>query len=246
MAIVTALAGGVSLLLFGLFIFGLSFTLIEFADSSAAILIWDSLLCLLFFLQHSIMIRRGFRRRLAATVPDYYHGAIYTLASAVAIFILLLLWQNSGQTIVNLQGVARWIADGVFFASLLGMLWSMYALRSLDMLGIQPILNHIGATGMKNVPLLIRGPYRWMRHPAYFFILLMIWYRPDITLDRLLFNLLFTGWIVLGTILEERDLVAEFGESYVDYQSKVPMLIPWRPYTLYSPDGTNDQRRDND
>jgi protein-S-isoprenylcysteine O-methyltransferase Ste14 len=67
-----------------------------------------------------------------------------------------------------------------------------------------------------------------VRHPLYFFTLVMIWTSPDITLDRLLFNVLFTGWIVVGTRLEERDLVAEFGEHYSVYQRHVPMLIPYK------------------
>jgi protein-S-isoprenylcysteine O-methyltransferase Ste14 len=47
-------------------------------------------------------------------------------------------------------------------------------------------------------------------------------------LDRLLFNVLWTLWVVLGTYLEEKDLVAEFGEKYRHYQKTVPMLFPWR------------------
>ena len=57
---------------------------------------------------------------------------------------------------------------------------------------------------------------------------MLIWSSPDLTLDRLLFNVLFTTWIVIGTLLEERDLVAEFNEAYRDYQRNVPMLIPWK------------------
>jgi len=54
----------------------------------------------------------------------------------------------------------------------------------------------------------------------------MIWSCPDMTTDRLLFNVLWTGWIVIGAFLEERDLVAEFGDTYLEYQRKVPMFIP--------------------
>jgi len=136
--------------------------------------------------------------------------------------------QNSKQPLLNLQGEFRWVAHGIFFASLMGMMWGMRALRSFDMFGIQPILTHIRASRVRTVPLTIRGPYRWVRHPLYFFILVLIWCCPDVTMDRLLFNLLFTAWIVLGTLLEERDLVTEFGESYLNYQGKVPMLIPWK------------------
>jgi protein-S-isoprenylcysteine O-methyltransferase Ste14 len=44
-------------------------------------------------------------------------------------------------------------------------------------------------------------------------------------MDRLLFNLLWTVWMVIGSYLEKIDLVAEFGDAYQEYQEKVPMLI---------------------
>ena len=56
----------------------------------------------------------------------------------------------------------------------------------------------------------------------------MIWSYPDLTADRLLFNVLFTGWIIVGSVLEERDLVENYGEDYRSYQRRVPMLIPYR------------------
>jgi protein-S-isoprenylcysteine O-methyltransferase Ste14 len=55
----------------------------------------------------------------------------------------------------------------------------------------------------------------------------MIWSFPDLTSDRLLFNLLWTAWIVIGTLLEEKDLVNIHGKLYQDYQQRVPMLIPF-------------------
>ena len=56
----------------------------------------------------------------------------------------------------------------------------------------------------------------------------MIWAYPYLTADRLLFNVMFTLWISIGTVLEERDLVAVFGHAYRDYQNKVPRLLPRR------------------
>lgn len=46
--------------------------------------------------------------------------------------------------------------------------------------------------------------------------------------DRLLFALIWSCWIVLGTKLEEKDLVEEIGEDYRKYQSNVPMLVPYK------------------
>jgi protein-S-isoprenylcysteine O-methyltransferase Ste14 len=48
----------------------------------------------------------------------------------------------------------------------------------------------------------------------------------------LLLNGLWTAWMVVGTLWEEADLVAEFGDAYRSYRRAVPMLIPmtkpWR------------------
>jgi protein-S-isoprenylcysteine O-methyltransferase Ste14 len=62
----------------------------------------------------------------------------------------------------------------------------------------------------------------------YLVVLLMIWSYPVLTTDRLLFNVLWTTWIVIGTVLEERDLTADFGNDYREYQRNVPMLLPTR------------------
>ena len=65
-------------------------------------------------------------------------------------------------------------------------------------------------------------------HPLYGLVIVLAWTSPDLSADRLLFNGLFTVWIVIGTVLEERDLVGHFGEPYGEYQRTVPMLVPWR------------------
>jgi protein-S-isoprenylcysteine O-methyltransferase Ste14 len=43
----------------------------------------------------------------------------------------------------------------------------------------------------------------------------------------LVINTLLTLYVLIGTWLEERKLVLEFGEAYLRYQRQVPMLIPF-------------------
>jgi methanethiol S-methyltransferase len=69
-------------------------------------------------------------------------------------------------------------------------------------------------------------------------MLVLIWSVPEISLDRLVFNALWTAWIVIGTILEERDLVTEFGDRYRHYQKVVPMLLPWQGLIGRRPPGS--------
>lgn len=75
--------------------------------------------------------------------------------------------------------------------------------------------------------LVVRGLYRWVRHPLYTAGLLFIWLLPVMTINLLALNLGLTLYIVVGAVFEERKLVREFGQAYVDYQGRVPMLVPF-------------------
>lgn len=75
------------------------------------------------------------------------------------------------------------------------------------------------------------GPFRIVRHPTYF----------SMVLELLSFGLIFSAWwmllvipflfipaLILRLRLEEPALVEKFGDTYRDYQRRVPMLIPYR------------------
>ena len=70
-----------------------------------------------------------------------------------------------------------------------------------------------------------------MRHPLYLGLLLAFWATPTMTFGHLLFAIANTGYILLGLSLEERDLLAVFGDQYRRYREQVSMLVPfpkWR------------------
>jgi protein-S-isoprenylcysteine O-methyltransferase Ste14 len=120
------------------------------------------------------------------------------------------------------------LARAAFFASIAGIVWSSRSLGSFDTFGFRPVLYRLRGKTLPAPRLIVRGPYRWVRHPIYLFSILMIWSTPDLSADRLLFNALWTVWILIGTLLEERDLTAELGEAYRQYQREVPMLVSLR------------------
>jgi len=218
--------GGMSLLVFMIFLFVGSLNLFDMRLGESEILWLDAGLSLLFFIQHSGMIRKPFHRWLARLVPEEYAGAIYTIASGIVLLLVILLWQTSSQTIIAPSGLLRWSLRAVSLLCLLGFYWGVKALRFFDPLGLRPILNRLRGRNPMPMPITVAGPYRWVRHPLYLFMILMIWSCPDLTRDRLLFNLLWTAWIVIGSYLEEIDLTVEFGNAYREYQKRVPMLVP--------------------
>ena len=67
------------------------------------------------------------------------------------------------------------------------------------------------------------------RHPWYLAVFILLWAR-DFTLARLMINVVLSAYLLVGTLLEERKLIIEFGEKYKAYQRQVSMFIPlkWR------------------
>jgi len=203
------------------------YVLMGWPDSYA--LPWDALLSLAFFVQHSGMVRRPIRARLAASVPVRYQGALYSIASGIVLTLVVVLWQPAETRVWVLQGVSRWIARAGSMLAVTAFVSSALTLRwSFDPLGVGPIRAHLRGRVDRPGDFVVRGPYLWVRHPLYACIVVLFWTRPEVTADGLLMSLMWTIWIWVGAILEERDLVAEFGEAYRAYQRQVPMLIPRR------------------
>ena len=74
--------------------------------------------------------------------------------------------------------------------------------------------------------LVVRGLYRWVRHPLYTAGLVLIWLTPVMTANLLALDAGLTLYIIVGAMFEERKLQAEFGEAYAVYKRRTPMLIP--------------------
>ena len=150
------------------------------------------------------------------------------LRAVLVLLLLLVLWQRTEPVVISIQGPWRWCLHAALLASLFGFVWGVRSLDAFDALGVQALLPRSGSKPPQPMPLAVHGAYRWVRHPLYTSSLLLLWSQPDLTYDRLLFNLSWSGWIILGCYLEERDLRATFGQAYARYQQEVPMLIPWR------------------
>jgi methanethiol S-methyltransferase len=195
--------------------------------SPTTVLLWDTALSLLFFLQHSGMVRKPFRAWLARLVDPRYRAAVYGIASGVALAAVVLLWQPSKSPLFALAGPYRHLSQGLAIAAFGFFVWAARSLRPFDPLGLAPLVAHLRDKPEPAPIFVARGPYRWVRHPLYLAVLVLIWACPDVTMDRLLFQVLWSVWILLATRLEEADLLAEFGDAYRAYCREVPMIIPW-------------------
>ena len=84
--------------------------------------------------------------------------------------------------------------------------------------------------------------YKHVRHPLYIGWAIAFWATPTMTVGHLLFAGVLTGYMGLAAaLIEERDLIAHFGEQYANYRREVPMFVPrWltakKPQTTMAPE----------
>ena len=55
---------------------------------------------------------------------------------------------------------------------------------------------------------------------------MIFWAAPTMTVAHLVFAAMTTAYILTAIRWEERDLVAAFGNVYIDYRARTPMLVP--------------------
>ena len=118
----------------------------------------------------------------------------------------------------------------VRFLLLAAGLFLLYAgARQYDMstfLGLKQIKesithNLINTTGQLNSS----GILGVVRHPFYAAIFPLIW-ATNLDFTFLIVNCILSIYAIIGTLLEEKKLVQEFGDEYRAYQYRVSMLFP--------------------
>lgn len=72
-----------------------------------------------------------------------------------------------------------------------------------------------------------KGPYRYSRHPLYFFSIIFLLAHPFVSWFYAMFTLFCIIYFYAGSWYEEQKLLARFGEQYAEYKRRVPRIFPW-------------------
>jgi protein-S-isoprenylcysteine O-methyltransferase Ste14 len=180
----------------------------------------------LFAVQHSLMARQFFKQWLTRFIPQAAERSTYVLASSLALIALVVFWQPLGGVIWHVESTAAVaVIYSLFALGWLLVLVSTFAINHFDLFGLRQAW--IEFTGRAYKPLEFRLPllYRIVRHPLYCGFFIAMWATPTMTVAHLVFAGLASAYIVIGTMLEERDLRRAHPE-YAEYARAVPRYIP--------------------
>lgn len=179
---------------------------------------------LLFAAVHSALAVPAVQQRIHAAAGRHLTGyrLAYNLLSLVLFGWVMLAWQSTS---------VLYVLPGV---------WSLacYGLQVLLLIAMGLCLKQTGLAAFlgtdlgrqTSFQLISSGCYAIVRHPLYLLGLLFFISNPVMTTRWLTLSILGTIYLLIGALLEERRLLASFGDSYREYQARVPFLIPGRPF----------------
>jgi len=173
-----------------------------------------------YYLIHSMMASMRFKHFIKLTAPFFfpYYRLVYSIFATVNLILLLQF-----HLIVPSQSM---------FKSL-GLQWVGFAFLLSGGVVLLIAVRNYGARFLwretKVDTLITTGLNAYVRHPLYFGILLLLFgiFLLSPLWKNMVLLIVSTLYLIVGILLEERKLIAEFGSAYLAYRKRVSMLIPW-------------------
>jgi len=174
---------------------------------------------------HSLLASDWVKKRLRRQMKHYNRYRLWYTLFAFIFLVVLVYYQVTIPT-KQLFVVTTIILIAGSFISLSGLVLMIICIRKyfMNLSGLRSLFIENYSNELQ-----ITGVHKYIRHPLYLGTFAFIWglflLLPYLSL--LIANIIITVYTLIGIGFEEKKLVNEFGESYVNYQSSVPKLIPF-------------------
>lgn len=178
---------------------------------------------------HSLLASAAIKARLHGWL-----GGRYRLAyNGFAIVTLAIVFWGGHATLGDLpayalSGTHKILLGGLEIAGWFLMFWALGGYDLGRFAGTAQVrADNDGSALDEDGPLRTDGLHRYVRHPLYSAVFLVLWGAAWSPLG-LMTALFGSVYLVIGTWLEERRLIARYGDNYTAYRTRVPAFVPWR------------------
>ncbi len=184
--------------------------------------------CVLYGLAHSwlasLQAKELGRKWLGERMMDRFYRLAYNGFAALSLLPLMALTAMlPDRQLYRLSSPWLWLALAIQALAALFLFIGLLQTGALEFVGLRQLF---GLAEPQQAALTTSGLYRYVRHPLYTAGLVLIWFSPQMSLNLLALFAGLSVYLLIGAIFEERKLVRQFGQAYLDYQRTTPMLIP--------------------
>ena len=182
----------------------------------------------LFGIQHTIMARMNFKKALVRFIPAASERSTFVFMTGVVLSLIMWQWRPMPSILWNVENSTAQLAITViFWGGWALVVLSSFLINHFELFGLQQIWFNLRKKSIPSISFKEPFLYTIVRHPIMLGILIGIWFTPLMSTGHLVFSLAMTCYILFGVRMEERDLILNLGEQYINYKAKVPGLIPF-------------------
>lgn len=160
-----------------------------------------------------------------------FYRLLYNIFSVIGLYIIWDLSPHPSLQIYKLPNPYNYLVLIPQILAIAGIIWCFKYISFKDFLGLNQIDRYLKNEYTndeldENYTLRIEGPYKYSRHPIYFFSIVFLLFRPEMNLFYLTVFTSFTAYFYIGSYYEEKKMIRLFGDEYRNYQKKIPRIFP--------------------
>jgi protein-S-isoprenylcysteine O-methyltransferase Ste14 len=174
----------------------------------------------IFAAHHSIFAREVTKRWIERVVPPRMERSFYVWVASLLLIAVWLPWRLVEGLLYDIDSFWKWSLYALQLAGVHLALRAAGFLDFLELAGIRQLDPRLASEPVFRTD----GPFGLVRHPIYLGWILMTFATPTMTMNRLIFAVITTTYLVVAIPWEERSLVHAFGDRYRKYQS----IVRWR------------------
>ncbi len=181
----------------------------------------------LFALQHAVMARPAFKRRLAKVWPARLERNTFVLATCLVLGLVFWQWRAIEGVVWDVSGGAVGLGITLYWVGIAIVFVATINIGHFELFGLRQAFLNLKGLPHGEADFHMPGLYRFVRHPIMTGFLIALWAVPTMSVGHLLFSSVTSAYIFVAVhFLEERDLLAHFGERYARYRREVGSFLP--------------------